>query len=76
MENTSVDCEKDNARKKEVEKVVKPLIGKIDDKTTIIDIPGVKEIVKDTYICWVYIQRQKVSVKTIHNKLVNKFCIN
>ena len=60
---------------------MKPLIGKIQDKTAIIDIPEVKEIVKDAYICWgclveVYIQRQKVSVKTIRKKLVNKFCIN
>ena len=54
--NTSVDCEKD-----------KPLIGKIDGKTAIIDIPEVKEVIKDTYVCWgclaeVCIQRQKVSV--------------
>ena len=42
--------EKDNTRKNEVEKVVKPLIGKIDGKTAIIDIPGVREIIKDAYI--------------------------
>ena len=79
--NTSVDCEKDNARKKEVEKVVKPLIGKVDGKTAIIDIPEVKDVIKDAYVCWgclaeVCMQRQKVSMKTIHKKLVNKFCIN
>ena len=31
----TVNCEEDNARKKEIEDVVKPLIGKIDGKTMI-----------------------------------------
>ena len=47
-----MDCEKDNARKKELEKVVKPLIGKVDGKTAVIDIPEVKTVIKDAIVCW------------------------
>ena len=70
-----VDCEKNNARKKKIEEVVKPMVGKSDGKIAIIDIPEVKDVIGTAYVCWgclseVCMQRQKISFKISGKKLV------